>query len=475
MKRKASFLLLLSVFLFAAVFPGMAQSDDTMRVPVQIDSAEVEMTPDGWVIHVSGSLGTGCDFPIDVEQSMDAGVLFVEIYQEVPVDVMCPMILIFYEETIPLEIDGMPRGVVVNDMPAAGLAQGADPNGEADLSIEIEHRPHIITDVSLDFDAEDGPQLIIEGFIPDDCEYPVIVDVFPANDPDAEAGEFDWLVIEIYRQIPPMVACPEIAIDFTEIVPIADLLVHEVESGIVDTRVVEVNDFLGWLRPAEMNGEANDSWILDPVEREFAVSEMVDVTQTAEGIAASIRGYYPGGCQLPVRERYEFDGDLLKLEIYRPDVNDLVPCPRMLLNFRTQIVIDAEGLRPGEYGYIFNDGEGEDAEGFFIVSADPEGRERGGNPVPHLIETVEGVIMTSQPPQVNLFVSGYIPDGCGAATRIDVEQEGNQINVEIYRLLPAGVACPMIVVDYQETIPLGTLEPGTYTINVNGVEIELDL
>jgi inhibitor of cysteine peptidase len=54
-------------------------------------------------LQVSGYQPDGCDFPVQVEQRRQGNEVFVDIYREVPLAVMCPAVVLPYEEIIPLE------------------------------------------------------------------------------------------------------------------------------------------------------------------------------------------------------------------------------------------------------------------------------------------------------------------------------------------------------------------------------------
>jgi hypothetical protein len=107
------------------------------------------------------------------------------------------------------------------------------------------------------------------------------------------------------------------------------------------------------------------------------------------------------------------------------------------------------------------------------VTRDPlAGGDMTGNPVPHVIESVEAFILESMPPQISLGVIGYQPDGCNFPVQVAQSRQGNSITVNIYREVPPGMMCTMQVIAYQNTILLeGTFDPGTYTITVNGITI----
>ncbi len=96
--------------------------------------------------------------------------------------------------------------------------------------------------------------------------------------------------------------------------------------------------------------------------------------------------------------------------------------------------------------------------------------------VDHIIETVDVMVLESFPMQLRLQLTGYQPDGCNFAVQVEQAREGNTIRVHIFRDVPEDVACPMMIVGYEDTIALeGSFEPGTYTIDVNGVITTIDL
>ena len=84
------------------------------------------------------------------------------------------------------------------------------------------------------------------------------------------------------------------------------------------------------------------------------------------------------------------------------------------------------------------------------------------------IFSVKANVLESQPPRISLEVSGEHPDGCEYPVLVDQSRDGNTVNIEIYREVPADVFCPMILKPYQGTIALdGDFTAGAYTITVN--------
>jgi|GEM_PF-2190655 len=86
-----------------------------MPVNTVIESVEVailESFPMQLQLTVSGYQPDGCDFPVEVEQSVEGNDVTLHIYRNVPADAMCPMVLNPYEETI--MVDGSFEGGTVN-------------------------------------------------------------------------------------------------------------------------------------------------------------------------------------------------------------------------------------------------------------------------------------------------------------------------------------------------------------------------
>jgi inhibitor of cysteine peptidase len=81
-------------------------NSQTYRALTNISSVEVivlESFPMQVQLHIRGEHPDGCEFPVVVEQRREGNTVTVEVYREVPIDVMCPMILRPYDDTIRLD------------------------------------------------------------------------------------------------------------------------------------------------------------------------------------------------------------------------------------------------------------------------------------------------------------------------------------------------------------------------------------
>ncbi|MEO1290625.1 MAG: hypothetical protein AAFV93_23025 [Chloroflexota bacterium] len=91
-----------------------------MRSDTVIESVEViilESSPMQLQLMVSGFQPDGCDFPVEVEQTVDGNEVTLHIFRNVPMDVMCPSVLNPYDDTIMIDgtFDSGTVNIRVND------------------------------------------------------------------------------------------------------------------------------------------------------------------------------------------------------------------------------------------------------------------------------------------------------------------------------------------------------------------------
>ncbi|MCY4146659.1 MAG: hypothetical protein OXE95_08685 [Chloroflexi bacterium] len=69
----------------------------------RVDVSVTEDDPRRVTLNVAGEHPDGCELPVHVAQSREGSAVRVEIYRELPVDIVCPMILRPYQDTIQLD------------------------------------------------------------------------------------------------------------------------------------------------------------------------------------------------------------------------------------------------------------------------------------------------------------------------------------------------------------------------------------
>ena len=109
-----------SLFFFGVSGPPTRPAEPpqsvTYTVPSIIEDAQVnimESDPVQVSLTVQGQHPDGCEFPVIVEQMRSENTVTVNIYREIPADIMCTMIVRPYEDTIRLDGNFAPGSYVI--------------------------------------------------------------------------------------------------------------------------------------------------------------------------------------------------------------------------------------------------------------------------------------------------------------------------------------------------------------------------
>lgn len=89
------------------------------------------------------------------------------------------------------------------------------------------------------------------------------------------------------------------------------------------------------------------------------------------------------------------------------------------------------------------------------------------------VESLDILILESFPVQVQVTVSGYLPDGCTELHEITVERQDQDFILTVRTRRPTGdIACTQALVPFEETVELDVegLAAGTYTVTAHGLE-----
>ena len=79
------------------------ETEKVMTNIFRVDVSVAESNPTQITLDVSGEHPDGCELPVHVAQSREGNAIQVEVYRELPVDMVCPMILRPYQDTIQLD------------------------------------------------------------------------------------------------------------------------------------------------------------------------------------------------------------------------------------------------------------------------------------------------------------------------------------------------------------------------------------
>jgi hypothetical protein len=88
------------------------------------------------------------------------------------------------------------------------------------------------------------------------------------------------------------------------------------------------------------------------------------------------------------------------------------------------------------------------------------------------IEHTEILLLESYPVQINLLITGTLPDPCHKlrAEAFPADDQ-NRIDVDLYSVFDSGEMCTQVIEPFDATIPLGAYAEGVYSIWLNGEEI----
>jgi hypothetical protein len=88
------------------------------------------------------------------------------------------------------------------------------------------------------------------------------------------------------------------------------------------------------------------------------------------------------------------------------------------------------------------------------------------------LEASDILVMESAPVQVNVILRGSLPDPCHELRVVPSAPDGdNNINIEVYSLADPSKSCITVLEPFEATISLGSFQPGSYTIFVNGEKL----
>lgn len=110
-----------------------------------------------------------------------------------------------------------------------------------------------------------------------------------------------------------------------------------------------------------------------------------------------------------------------------------------------------------------------DRDGTAAAGATPGASAGHGSEVVALpIRQISVMTAESAPPQLTVEVTGYVPDSCTKPRQPIVQRKGHTIVITIEADRETGVMCAQVATPYQKRIALGSAQPGSYTLVVNG-------
>lgn len=438
--------LIISCILLLIVSVAWAQEDEPLvSIPVNITDARLNLVADGrYSLWVTGSLGTGCQTPVDVVERVNQSTLEINIAQSMPLSTICPLMLVEYEDTLTFDA---PIGVVrvmvdewVFDLPGA---QAAPEN------INTRRTETIIESVTLT-----DNELLIQGYHPDGCQADTEVNLLPLA--------IDWLIIRVYRYVPQGVACPLNIVPFEHTLTLEGLEFEEETP--LELALLEVNRLSYFVQDGE----------LIPAERDYPFIEGRTVFNEFAPVRLEVIGTFEDRCEDAIRS-YVIEREntgIFDVYIYRVIETDSIrDCQPILQTLTTPVTFPAD-LDNELYRYDVNNGA---VTGAFVA---PETSftaqiEAFSNRVPHVIDLVTTAIDSDGHLWVNVL--GYVPDGCETAVTVDIVKNDGTIDIAVYRQIPPGVMCPQAFIPYSDVFDMGVIPTGDYIVTVNNATDEISV
>ena len=298
--------------------------------------------------------------------------------------------------------------------------------------------------------------LLIQGYLPDSCS---VLDLL------TQETVGDRIVVSVVTTRPADAICAQALVPF-DITFALDL------SGLTPgPYTIDVNGYEEVLMVDEsMVGPLAEEW----EEREAQIEEVqLRMTRSIPvQVIASIRGYLPGGCAELGEITQWVDGDRIHIQVLTR-IPLGVPCTMALVGFSEQVPVETEGLEPGTYIVDVNGVETELVwEGAMV--GPQVGEYLYGDA---LVDTFQVLVMESHPVQIALVIEGNYRDGCTELSEITQEVRGDRIVIQVRTQRPKDAMCTQALVPFSERyrLDLTDIEPGTYTLEVNGITDKLDL
>jgi inhibitor of cysteine peptidase len=181
---------------------------------------------------------------------------------------------------------------------------------------------------------------------------------------------------------------------------------------------------------------------------------------------AIVTGNLPDGCTELHEISVEQQGLRFNLTLTTKRLTGDIACTEALVPFEETVDLDIRGLQPGTYSVI-----AQDKQAAFTIDVknalpedDIEGKYSYGNTA--TVEMMDINILESFPVQVEVILSGYVPDGCTEIYEITATREEQTFTINITTRKPVDVFCTMAIVPFEEIVTLDVegLQEGEYTV-----------
>ena len=187
-------------------------------------------------------------------------------------------------------------------------------------------------------------------------------------------------------------------------------------------------------------------------------------------VHAVVEGYLPDGCTEVDEISEEFDGETFTVTVTTRRPVDAM-CTEALVPFKDTIPFDVLDLKAGEYRVVVNGVEGSfrlDTDN--TLQMDPGA---GSDSVVVVAEAPIDSISVSVTDKIVITVGGYLPDGCTKLGDVKEVLTGSTLTISVQTVREKDAMCDMSIHPFETTYTVTSrLEPGLYTLDLNGQIIE---
>jgi len=456
------------------VLPVAAQFGDgrfEYQRPVMVESAQLHVEGKQLSLNLSVMVA-GCEQTVLAEQFRQDNIIHVDLYtMGSPDDPAC--LPETTEATIALdgefEIDES-YALLINDFASPFFI--ARPDGsildvpvlvvrEGDNELVVFRKTSPIVDrFVIDVTAEDTLQLTLGGSYRDGC----MAEAHTLIRPDRLRPSL--VHVDIFRLLPVDVLCPAALTPFEQTIDTG-----LPSDGSIDFQLQE-NLF-------SYEGQGQTQLVGDL--RSAVQVEDVAITPINTGLDLTIETIIDT-CAVETEVEQVITDEAIFLHLFR-DIPVAMTCPQTFApveeTLSVRVIVEDTRLPVVINGFVFP---------AIITSPPPVEATQTGDAqsnsaesgnfmrVPHVINDVQVGVLESFPMQLTLSVQGEQTDGCQVPVQVEQMVDGNTVTVEIFRELPPDAICPMILVTYDETIPVeGSFTGGTVNIRVNDFTTSVDL
>lgn len=421
-------------------------SGDVTTGTANVEEVTVNVLDGAVEVTVSGTLPDGCTTIDEINMERQADTFFVDITTVRPTDEVCTEALVPFEETVTLDTADLQPGIyTVNINSVAEQFQIGEGTADGDNVItglaNVENVDVTVQESSID--------VVVSGNLQDGCTE--IADVTT----ERQAAGF---VISITTARPADQICTEALVPFEETITIDT---GDLEPG---AYTVDANGVTEQFQVGD--GAAPGQG--DNVIAGLANVENIDVTVQESSLQVVVSGNLQDGCTEIADITRERQEDIFVISITTARPADQI-CTQALVPYEETITIDTTNLQPGTYTVNVNNVREQ-----FQVG---DGGAPGGGDIVTGLANVENVNVMTQDGIVEVIASGNLEDSCTEIADVTTERRGDTFVISITTARPADQMCAQVLVPFEQTIRLDTapLDPGAYTVDVNGVTQQFQL